>query len=372
MTDLRARGAALVADLRVVAPAWVAARLLLVLAALVADAVARNAVPGGSPAPLREGLLAWDGGWYRSLATVGYAGSAEEALRFFPLFPSSARVLDPILPAGAALALVVVANLASLAAAVLLRRLALFETDDPALADRAAWLVCLTPASFVLAWGYAEPLFLALSIGAFLAVRRGQWWWAAPLGALAALTRPLGVVLALPLAYEALRTWRHTDGSGRVARVGATLAPVAGLAAFLGWVGVVYDDPLLPFTVQGELRGGQDPITRLWQGLGDLVGAERFGDGLHIPFAVAFVALLVVVARRWPAAYALYAGAVLVAALAADNLNSLERYGLNAFPLVLAVASLTASTRVERAVLAVCGCGLFALAALAWLDVYVP
>ena len=68
MTDGGGRGAALAEDLRVVAPAWVTARLLLVLAALVADAVARNAVPGGSPAPLGEGLLAWDGGWYQSLA----------------------------------------------------------------------------------------------------------------------------------------------------------------------------------------------------------------------------------------------------------------------------------------------------------------
>jgi hypothetical protein len=87
---------------------------------------------------------------------------------------------------------------------------------------------------------------------------------------------------------------------------------------------------------------------------------------------LAFVALLVVVFRRWPVHYGVYTAALLVVSLAADNLNSLERYGLNAFPLVLAVATLTSDERLDRAAVAVSGTTLAALATLALLGAYVP
>jgi hypothetical protein len=125
--------------------------------------------------------------------------------------------------------------------------------------------------------------------------------------------------------------------------------------------------------VQDDLRGtGTDPFSRMWQGLQDLVGPERFGDGLHVPFALGFVVLLVLTFRWWPASYGLFAGGVLVAALSADNLNSLERYGLNAFPLVLTLAMVASDPRVERPVLVVSAGGFVALASLAWTGAYVP
>jgi hypothetical protein len=180
------------------------------------------------------------------------------------------------------------------------------------------------------------------------------------------------VLLALPIAIEALRTWRRADGHEQATRVIATLAPVAGLVLYLGWVGRRFGDPRLPFTVQDQLRGSADPVTRLIRGVGDMFGAERFGDGLHIPFVIVFVVLAVITARHWPASYTAFAVAVLVAAISANNLNSVERYALNAFPLLLALAVVLRPGRVERVGLAVCGSGMVALAALAWLGVYVP
>ena len=49
--------------------------------------------------------------------------------------------------------------------------------------------------------------------------------------------------------------------------------------------------------------------------------------------------LLVLTFRWWPASYGVFAALVLAAALGAENLNSLERYGLNAFPLALSLAA---------------------------------
>jgi hypothetical protein len=372
MTGPLAR-ARLLRDLRAVLPSWVAARALVAIAFGLAVGVLGHWVPGGRTAQMDQGLLAWDGAFYRDIAEVGYGGLPAEALRFFPLYPLLGRVLAPVVGGNTGLALVLIANAGALVAAVVMYRLARFELGDRALAERAAWLTSLFPAAFVLVWAYAEGVFLPLSLGTFLCARRGRYGWAAGLAFAAALTRPVGILLAAPLAIEALRTWRAAGVRGRLERVVAVAAPVAGLATYLAWVGRTFGDPMLPFSVQTDLRGdGTNPLARLVQGLGDVVGVERFGDGLHIPFALAFVALVVVVCRRLPASYGAYAALGVLVALTANNLNSLERYGLSTFPLLLALATLTASRRVEWLALAVCGSGLVAMASLAWLGVYVP
>ena len=358
-------------DLRVVLPSWLAARALVVFAYVLATAVVHHHLPNGTTMHLELGPIAWDGSFYRDIAFDGYP--REEALRFFPLYPGMGRAVAVLLLGQVDVALVLVANAASLAAAVVLRRLVLFEKGDAALAERSVWVLALFPSAFVLTWAYAEGLFLLLTIACLFAARRGWYAVAAVLGLLAALTRPLGVIMALPVAIEALRTWRGADGRGRAARVVAVGAPVAGLVSYLAWVGVRYGDPTVPFTWQSTYRAETiDPIRRLIMGFGDLLGPERFGDGLHVPFMLAFAGLLFVVGRRWPASYTALAGCILLTAVSSENLNSLERYGLNAFPLVLAVAGITNTKRRERLALAVCGNGLLALTALAWLTVYVP
>jgi hypothetical protein len=361
------------ADVRVVLPSWLAARVFVTLGYLLAVAVADHWVAGGRTTQMSEGLLAWDGTFYRDIASGGYGTLPVDSLRFFPLYPLLGRGLAPFLFGHTGLALIVIANVASLAVAVVIRRMVLFEKDDEAMAERAVWLTALFPSAFVLAWAYAEGLFLLTCVGAILAARSRRFEVAAVLALLAALTRPTGVLLAAPLAIEGVRAWRESSATDRVATVLAVLAPVTGLVLYLSWVGQHFGDARLPFSVQNSLRGEVvDPISRLARGFSDLAGAERFGDGLHVPFVIAFAALLVVVFRRWPVSYGVFALLIVVAAISADNLNSLERYGLNAFPLVLGLASVTTHPRVERLALAACGAGLVSLTALAWLAVYVP
>ena len=370
-------------DLRAVLPVWVAARCIVALAWALAGAVARADRPGGTTLALDQGLLAWDGSWYEAIARVGYGGLPEEGLRFFPLYPMVGRLVAVPLGGRDALALVLVANLVALAVAVVLRRLVLDERGDVALADRAVALTLLFPSAFVLVWAYSEALFLLGAVGAVWAARRRQWWLAAACGAVAGATRPLGLLLAVPLVVEAVLAHRgaagaggRTDGRGWVTwagRAAAVVGPVVGTGAYLLWVGSTEGDPWLPFTVQSPLRGeAVDPVSRLFQGLGDLVGPERWGDGLHLPFVLAAVALVVVTFRTWPPVYGLLGTVLLLTAVSADNLNSFERYALNAFPLVLGLAAVTAAPRAERLALAVAGCGLLSLTALAWLGTYVP
>lgn len=385
------------ADLVAVLPAWVAARVLVACAWGLAVALARRDRPGGTTVQLDQGLLAWDGAWYEGIASLGYRGleaavGSAEALRFFPLYPLLGRVLGWPLGGRDALALVIVANVAALVVAVLVRRLVRYETADDALAERAVWLLALLPPAFVLVWAYSEALFLVGAAGALLACRRRWWWVAGLLGAVAGATRPLGLLLVLPVAVEVWEAWRGSgtvpvgagavgpgDPSRRLAsvrdRLGALTAlagPVVGTGAYLWWVGATTGDALAPYTVQQPLRGQADPISRLARGVGDLLGPERWGDGLHLPFAVAFVVLAVLTFRWWPRSYGVMAAVLLLAALSADNLNSLERYGLGAFPLVLTLAVAVAAQRWERLALAACAGGLVSLCSLAWLGAYVP
>jgi hypothetical protein len=357
-------------DLWVVVPAWVTARILVAAAYVAARVVAdRFAL---APPALADGLLAWDGTWYRDIATVGYGGLDREALRFFPGFPLAGRFVGVLLGSEGA-ALVLLANLASIVVGMLVLQLMRAEGCSRAAAGRAVWLMMLFPPAFVLVWGYAEALMLVGALLAFLGLRTRRPWVAAAGGLLAALCRPLGILLAIPAAVEVARTWRGSRGRDRAGGVAAIAGPLAGAALYAGWVWVRDGDPLLPFTVQEDLRGrAVNPITRMWDGLVDLVGPERFGQGLHLPFAALFVVLLVLAFRRWPVSYGLYAAAVLALALGAENLNSLERYGLNAFPLVLTLALYTADERAERPVLALCAAGFVSLATLAWLASYVP
>jgi hypothetical protein len=368
-------------DLRAVLPSWVVARVLVGLAWLLSLAVSDSIVPGGRTLHQVSGLLGWDGGYYAGIADAGYGPMVREALRFFPLYPLVGRAAGVLVPGPTALVMVVVANLAALGAGILLRRLVLFERGPEAtpLAERAVWVLNLSPASFVLVWGYSESLFVLLAIATVLAARRGWFVAAGAAGMAAALTRPVGVLLATAVFIEAVRPWLRRAGAPGpslpelAARAGAVAAPVLGVGVYLAWVGRAFGDAMLPFSTQGEFREVMDPVRRLGQGLVDLAGVERLGDGLHVPFVLVFLALLVVVARRWPSSYTVYAGLVLLVALSSDNLNSVERYAaLNAFPLLIALADVLTTRRRELVALAVCGNGFVALCALAWTAVYVP
>ena len=361
------------AELLAVLPGWAVARLLVLVGYVVAAAAADDLAPSGSTPELDRHLLAWDAGWYDAIAEQGYGDLPDEAVRFFPLYPLLGRVGGWVLLGNQGLALVLVANLAALVAGMLLYRLALEETGDEALARRAAWLFALFPGAFVLVWGYAEALMLVALVGTFLALRRHAWWLAAALSLAAGLSRPIGLFLVLPALWEVSRGWREVPGRDWPARVAAVTAAPAGVLAYLLYTAAAGPGFTAALTEQSPYRGAlTDPVSRLADALGDLAGAERLGDAVHPPMALIFVVLAVVLIRRWPARYALFALPVLALSVSAESFNSLERYVLNAFPLVLALATVTRHPDAERAALGLGAEGMVALSALAWVGNYVP
>jgi hypothetical protein len=368
------RVASLWPDVRDALVPWTVGRLLLAVSVLGAHLASDRllAPTAGRPAPLREGLFAWDGAWYRAIAEHGYRALPAEASRFFPAFPLAGRLLAPLFLGRADIALIVVANVSGLGALVLVTRLARRELGERA-GQIAPWAVTLAPAAFVLAIGYSESLFLAFALACLGSARSQSWRRAALWGLLAALTRPTGGLLALAVVVEAARQWRSTPKPEQTWRVVAVAAPAVGFGAFIAYAATLPGGWTTPLRVQSDLRGGlAEPVTRLLRGFADVVTPSRFVNGLHAPFALAMVVLVVVAWRRLPASYALFSTAVLVVSLSADNLNSMERYGMNAIPLALAAAVLIRRYRLELPALAFAAGVLTAVTTLAFIGSYVP
>jgi len=381
-------------DLLAALPGWAVARVLVLGALAGAHFLADN-LHVQDPAvrtQVHQGLFAWDAGFYRGIAAHGYGFGPvhHDAVRFFPLLPLAARGLGTLLGGRADVALLVIVEPAALVLGALVHRLVLVEGKSRATAERATWWVALFPSAFVLVLGYAEAPAMALAVGVFLALRTQRWWWAAGLGVLAGLSRPLGVLLVVPALVEVVRALvaARTPGSrgpvaagsaGSAARWSAWLAAVAGapagLLVFLLWSWRRYGDFLLPLRVQtAATHRGQavDPITALFHEARGALHGQHVGSALHVPWAVVFIALAAVCFRRWPASYGAFAAAVLLIALTSKNLDSLERYGLGAFPVVLVIAELTTDRRVERAWAALSATALAGYALLAFLNAYVP
>ncbi len=362
-------------DLRVAALPWALARVLVVGSLWVSRHLDDRLVPrrhGGAPG---LGLFIYDGDWYRNIAEHGYAELPKQGLRFFPLYPLLGRWLGTVFLDHTGVALVVIGSVAALVLGALTHRLVLRETDDARMAMRAAWFVAVFPAALPFVLAYAETLMMAAAVGMFLALRSKRWIPAAALGVVVGLTRPVGLLLMIPAAVEALRDWREATGRDRLWRVGAVASPGVGMALYLAWVGAEYDDPLLPFSVQSrhDLRGATiDPITHVVNSVGDVLDGDRFGAGLHLVWLVVFVGLLVVVARRLPASYTAYGAATLVLATTAKNISSFDRYVFSTFVFAIAVALVTVRADLERVVLTLAAGGLVVYSTLAFFQLYVP
>jgi hypothetical protein len=202
-------------DVRAALPGWLTERML-VLGAL---GLASYLIDELHPTRRSATLLGWDAAFYRDIGHQGY-DLAGGSLRFFPLVPLLSRPLSPFGLGGGG-ALLLVANASALVGGALLFRLALRETGNAELAQRAAWLFALAPPAFVFTMGYADATGFALAVGAFLALRTKHWGWAAAAAFLAGSGRPSAFLLAVPAGIEAARGLGGIGVRERAARLGA-------------------------------------------------------------------------------------------------------------------------------------------------------
>ena len=351
-------------------PGWILARVLVGVGFVVALVASDELRPHDRPLQIHQGLFCWDAAFYRDIADYGYHHVAREGLRFFPLLPLASRALAVPLFGSTGAALLLLVNVAALVAGVLLYRLTVLETKDRATATRATWLLALLPPATVLVLGYAEALLLVFAIAFFLCIRTNRWWVAILFGLLAGLSRPVGMTLLVPAVIEAARDRRNL-----LPRIPAMLSPVVGGGLYLAWVDREYGDWKLPLRLQNatDLRGGwRNPLSTVWHAVDALVHGGKLGEGLHVPWIAVFAVLLVIAFRTLPSSYAWWSALLLVSATTGHTLGSFERYGLGAFPLVVALAIALRTPMLERVALVASGAALSAFAALAFVGAFVP
>jgi hypothetical protein len=320
----------------IVAAAFLGSRLLVALAAFAAESlVARNPLlVGGAGGPLVTSLTSWDGWWYLGIAANGYhvaplSGSYHD-YAFFPLFPLAARLLAVPWPQYVGLVAVLIANVSFVLALVLLYRLTARVLDDER-ALHATVFLCIFPFSWALSMAYAESLFLLLMLGSFLAAERGHAGWAALLAALAALTRPPGVLLVIPLALVLWRT-----AANRRALAWLVLVPAAALLFWIFTWGLT-GDPLAYLTAQSAW--GRTGTSATGQSTGSL--AQNL-DLLRVSFLVTllFYVFLFVFFRTdgISLAYVLVPLLMVVVTFLSGNISSIGRIGMVAFPFLWVLA----------------------------------
>ncbi|HET8851093.1 MAG TPA: mannosyltransferase family protein [Ktedonobacteraceae bacterium] len=144
----------------------------------------------------------WDVNWYNTIAIKGYVNP--ESAAFFPLFPLLERVVSLTLHRNVLYVGMLISNLAFLGTLILLYRFVETEFDSDTARRTALYLAVFPTALFFFA-AYNESLFLFLVLLSFYAMRGGRWWLAGLSGALAALTRSIGLLLLFLFLYEFVR-----------------------------------------------------------------------------------------------------------------------------------------------------------------------
>ena len=141
-----------------------------------------------------------------SIANKGYAVETVEAAgRYFnllypPLYSLIVRLISPVylssLRAG-----FFVSNLNAILSGVVLYLLVLHDSDRRS-AVRALWYYSILPPSFLLTCTIPASTFLLLSLMSIYFARRKRFVLSSLLGAMAALTERVGIVLVIPLLLE--------------------------------------------------------------------------------------------------------------------------------------------------------------------------
>ena len=311
------------------------------------------------PELLRDGLAfplagvweRWDACWYAKIASYGYE-PGERSVAFFPLFPLLIRAMGTLTVLPYPVAGMIVSAGAYVAAMIGLLRL-VSSSHGFDVARRTAILLSVFPAAFYLLAPFTEALFLACAIWSLVLARSRRWALAAACALLAGLTRPQGLLLALPLAWEAVTVARAGGLRWPTTAVSAiaVLAPVAAFAGYAEAARVLAGET--PYDAQ-SLWGGTD-FHPPWEVVATSVQwiVER-GDGLqaiNLAALLGAAALLVTGARRMPLAYSLYAWPplLLVATRVQPTpLTSTTRYVLVLFPVFVVLALLACRPWVWR------------------------
>jgi hypothetical protein len=305
-------------------------------------------------------LTAWDGRWYEQVARNGYllVPGHQSDPAFFPLYPVLLRLGAHfgISYADAGIAISNVLLLGGLYVFYRLGREFLPERD----ALRASILAAIAPMGFTFSMVYPESVvFTAMALAGLAAVRE-RWLLCAACGAVAALARPQGALIVIPVLAAVQHAWPRLEPRVRGLALGAAAAPVAALLAFPIYLGDVLGNPDA-WSKAERAWGRSFRLDGFVAAFGQLP-ARNGTDHWVLRDAIAclvYVLLLAVALRAgipkgWVAAGAL----MVLLPLETGSFISVARFGLLALPVFWGAAVLTRRRELDWGLRAVSIAGL--------------
>ena len=303
-------------QLRLVAAVWAISRTWLALCAYAGHRAHpfHESIVGGYAGVSNWWLNVWttyDSTYFLEIARDGYRPLTSA---FFPLYP---LLLHPFSSDenAAALAGVVISNLAFLAALWLTWRLAHHRLGE-ALAKRTVLVLAFFPSAIFSMAVYTESLFLLLTLAAFTAAEHERWATAGILGALAAATRNAGLVITAALAVE----WWFKNRAHAQSRLGSAawlLLPAGMFVVVQAYFRMRFGSVTLLAVQQAFGRAPSAPWVPIWRDLAILAKPQL--STFHLvtllnvaPTIFAFVFAIVYRKRLAPSANVLMWGVMLM------------------------------------------------------------
>ncbi len=347
-------GGTLWAELRYILGLFLSTRVVLILIGVVSYAVL----------PLSEGKQitwskytwldmwgVWDSFWYMDIVQNGYSTATkltefpdQTNFPFFPLYPLLVKGLGWIASVGGAfpgenryfLAGIIVSNVCLFLSCYVLYRLIDMQWGQP-MARRSVQYLFLFPVSFIFSGVFTESLYLLLSLLCFYLAKRRNWWLAGICGALLSATRTLGVLIALPLLYEYLKSVDFEFRRIRFNSLFLLLVPL-GLAAFSFYTYQETGDPLFFKTNQAAWdREIMNPLATFWQALSQGLSEPSYKKLLECAFSISAFSLLSLFYKKIGFSYWLFGMYSIMIPLSA-GIASMPRYTLPVFPLFIVLA----------------------------------
>jgi hypothetical protein len=260
----------------------------------------------------------------------------------------------------------ILANVAFFLALIVFHRL-VSQTWNRAVANRAIWLLAFFPTAYYFSAVYSESFFLLFCLLAYYWASGGKWWLAGLAGALAALTRNVGVLIAIPIGIVFLKQYGINPRRWPRDWLAVGL-PAIGPLIYMFALWRTYDDPLqtleaqrgwareqaMPWTTfrmafdqldLGWLRALLDSPT--WT---TLTSHEvRFGfaeyESLDLAVALLVIPLLIYCLVKLPIEYSIFPVILFLIPLfnpsTVHPLMSMSRFVIVMFPLFIGLALLT-------------------------------
>jgi hypothetical protein len=319
----------------------------------------RNLIPNG--------LVRWDSGFYLNIAEGGYVGTSPQVKPFFPLYPLFMRLLLPITGNYFRSGLLV-SNISFLIALFYFYALTKDEFDEGT-AGRAVFYIAAAPTAFFFSALYTESLFLLFLTACFYYSRNGKWLLAAIAGALASATRPLGVLVALVIFFEAIwqqgvrfvpKPWtlkaqieilkddlKKIPGAWK--GILASIISTSGIVAYMVYLYQIVGDPLAFLHSQAGFGRtiGFDWVSRLIQNtltMYKITGNPFYGeisnfDSLIEPLAtIVIFPLVILVFIKFRPSFGLFTMFSFFLPLATGVTTSMQRFVLTFIPCFILLA----------------------------------